>query len=232
MTRQALAFCVHLLTASGAAIALFAMLAAADQNWKWMFIWLALALFVDGIDGPLARLARTKKYAANWDGVLLDLIVDFLTYAFIPAYALAQARLMPPWEGWFLAIVIVSTSALYFADTRMKLPDNSFSGFPACWNMVVQVFFALLPPPPLMIAVVCILGLAQFFPLKFIHPIRTLRLRGLSLAVTLAWCAFALWTIFSDFRTPPLAGIGLIVTSLYLLAVGIVFQLWPGKTAR
>ena len=92
MTKQTLAFCVHLLTASGAAIALFAMLAAAAQDWKWMFIWLGLALFVDGIDGPLARMARTKKYAPNWDGILLDLIVDFLTYAFIPAYALAQAH--------------------------------------------------------------------------------------------------------------------------------------------
>lgn len=232
MTKQALAFCVHLLTASGAAIALFAMLAAAAQDWKWMFIWLGAALFVDGIDGPLARMAQVKRYAANWDGILLDLIVDFLTYAFIPAYALAQAHLMPAWQGWVLAIIIVSTSAMYFADTRMKTPDNSFSGFPSCWNMVVLVFFALFPPPWVMGLVVCLLALAQFFSLKFIHPVRTERLHGLSLAVILAWCAFALWTIFSDFVTPPLAGVGLIVTSLYLLGVGIYIQFWLDRPAR
>ena len=231
MTKQTLAFCVHLLTASGAAIALFAMLAAAAQDWKWMFIWLGLALFVDGIDGPVARVAHTKKYAANWDGILLDLIVDFLTYAFIPAYALAQAQLMPAWAGWFLAIVIVSTSAMYFADTRMKMPDNSFSGFPSCWNMVVLVFFALLPPPWVIGTVVCLLALAQFFALKFIHPVRTERLRWLSLPVTLAWCGFALWTIVADFQTPHIAGLGLIVSSLYLISVGVFIQFWSERTA-
>ncbi len=232
MTKNTLAFCVHLLTASGAAIALFAMLAAGNRDWKWMFIWLGLALFVDGIDGPLARLAKTKKYAANWDGILLDLIVDFLTYAFIPAYALAQAHLMPAWEGWFLAIVIVSTSAMYFADTRMKMPDNSFSGFPSCWNMVVLVFFALLPPPWVMIAIVCLLALAQFFSLKFIHPVRTKRLQYLSLPVTFAWCGFALWTIVADFHTPYLAGLGLVVSSIYLITIGVFMQFWPERTSR
>jgi phosphatidylcholine synthase len=224
MTRQSFAFMIHLLTASGAAVALFAMLAAAAQDWKMMFFWLGLALFIDGIDGPLARMAQVKTYAPHWDGILLDLIIDFLTYAFIPAYALARAGLMPEWEGWLLAIVIVSTSAMYFADTRMKTPDNSFSGFPSCWNMVVLVCFALTPPPWVILAVVALLALAQFFPLKFIHPVRTERLHRLSLGVTLLWCGFALWTMFADFRTPPLAAAGLIVTSLYLMLVGLFIQ--------
>lgn len=229
MTRHALAFAVHLFTASGAALALFAMLAAGAHDWKWMFIWLGLALLVDGIDGPVARAAHVKTYAPQWDGVLLDLIVDFLTYAFIPAYALATSQIMPPWEGWLLAVVIVSTSAMYFADTRMKMPDNSFSGFPSCWNMVVLVFFALHVPHPVMAVIVCILALAQFFSLKFVHPVRTVRLRWLTLPMTLAWSGFALWIVAADFNTPHLAGAGLIVTSLYLTSVGIFLQLWPGK---
>ena len=82
------AFAVHLFTASGAALALMALVAATRGDWSLMFGWLGLALIVDGIDGPLARRVDIKRNAANWDGVLLDLVVDYLTYVFIPAYAL------------------------------------------------------------------------------------------------------------------------------------------------
>ena len=60
--------------------------------------------------------------------MLLDLIIDYLTYVFIPAYALFKSGLMDGWTGWFAIIVITFASAMYFADTRMKTKDNSFSG--------------------------------------------------------------------------------------------------------
>ena len=91
MKTKPLAFSVHLLTGSGAALALMALVAATQADWRLMFGWLGLALIVDGIDGPLARKADTKKNAANWDGVILDLVIDYLTYVFIPAYALIYA---------------------------------------------------------------------------------------------------------------------------------------------
>ncbi len=82
------ALSVHLLTASGAVLSMFAMLAAVEEQWSLMFLWLVVALFVDGIDGPLARRYEVERNWPNYDGVLMDLIVDFLTYVFIPAYAL------------------------------------------------------------------------------------------------------------------------------------------------
>ena len=139
MTARAKALLVHLLTASGAVLSMLAMLAAVDAQWSLMFLWLLVALIVDGIDGPLARRYDVKK---NWpihDGVLMDLIVDYLTYVFIPAYALFKSGLLPGWTGWLAIIAITYASVIYFADTRMKTKDNSFSGFPACWNMVVLV---------------------------------------------------------------------------------------------
>lgn len=99
MKKSIPAFSVHLFTASGAVFALFAMLAAGDNNWSVMFLWLLGSMIVDGLDGPLARHFQVKKYAANWDGELLDLIIDYLTYVFIPAYALAQSDLLPEWEA-------------------------------------------------------------------------------------------------------------------------------------
>ena len=145
MTNESRALLVHLLTASGAVFAMLALLAAAQGKWAIMFLWLVVAFAVDGIDGPLARKYDVKTNAPEFDGVLLDLIIDYLTYVFVPAYALFKSGLLPGWTGWFAIIIITFTSAMYFADTRMKTKDNSFSGFPGCWNMLVLAIFALQP---------------------------------------------------------------------------------------
>lgn len=145
MSPQIKALAVHLFTATGAVFAMLAMLAAVDGKWDLMFVWLVVAFLVDGIDGPLARHYHVKKNAPQFDGVLLDLIIDYLTYVFIPAFALFKSGLMDGWSGWLMIIIITFASAMYFADTRMKTKDNSFSGFPGCWNMVVLVLFALAP---------------------------------------------------------------------------------------
>ena len=145
MTIKVKALAVHLLTATGAVFAMLAMLAAVNEKWDMMFVWLVVAFFVDGIDGPLARKYDVKTNAATFDGVLLDLIIDYLTYVFIPAYALFASGLLAGWTGWVAIIVITFASALYFADTRMKTKDNSFQGFPGCWNMAVIVIFATEP---------------------------------------------------------------------------------------
>ncbi|MGD9864876.1 MAG: phosphatidylcholine/phosphatidylserine synthase, partial [Pseudodonghicola sp.] len=129
MTPQLRALSVHLFTATGAVVAMLAMLAAVDQKWSLMFLWLVVAFLIDGIDGPLARRYHVKTYAPDFDGVLLDLIIDYLTYVFIPAFALFKSGLMDGWTGWVAISVITFTSAMYFADTRMKTKDNSFKGF-------------------------------------------------------------------------------------------------------
>ena len=99
---------------------MLAMLAAIDREWELMFLWLVVAFAVDGMDGPLARKYHVQKYAPEFDGVLLDLIIDYLTYVFIPAFALFSSDLLPGWTGWVAIIVITYASAMYFADTRMK----------------------------------------------------------------------------------------------------------------
>ena len=126
------ALSVHLLTATGAVLSMLAMLAAVEGRWNLMFLWLVLALIVDGIDGPLARRYNVGVNWPTYDGVLMDLIIDYMTYVFIPAYALFKSGLLPGWPGWIAIIVIVYWSVIYFADTRMKTKDKSFAGFPAC----------------------------------------------------------------------------------------------------
>ena len=231
MTPQPRALSVHLFTATGAVFAMLSMLAAVDGKWSLMFLWLVVAFFVDGFDGPLARKYHVKKYAPEFDGVLLDLIIDYLTYVFIPAFALFKSGLMDGWTGWFAIIVITFASAMYFADTRMKTKDNSFSGFPGCWNMVVLVIFALEPNFWVSFVIVASLAVAMFLPLKFIHPVRTERWRWLSLPMALAWTFFAGWAAWVDFHPESWAHWGLVVTTLYLLFAGIAQQLIPARDA-
>jgi len=232
MTPKIRALSVHLLTATGAVFAMLAMLAAVDTRWDLMFLWLVVAFFVDGIDGPLARHYDVKKNAAEFDGVLLDLIIDYLTYVFIPAFALFKSGLMDGWTGWFAIILITFTSAMYFADTRMKTKDNSFSGFPGCWNMLVLVIFALEPNFWVSLALVTILAVAMFLPLKFVHPVRTERWRVVTLPVAIAWTFFAGWAAWVDFHPESWAHWGLVVTSVYLLGAGVTQQAIPERTAK
>lgn len=229
MTPRLSALAVHLLTASGAVFAMLAMLEAVKQDWAMMFVWLVVAFAVDGIDGPLARKTDVKTNAPEFDGVLLDLIIDYLTYVFIPAFALFSSGLMDGWSGWVMIILVTFASALYFADTRMKTKDNSFSGFPGCWNMLVLVLFALSPSWIICLGLVTILTVAMFVPIKFIHPVRTNRWRWISLPMALAWTFFAGWAAWVDFHPESWAHWGLIVTSVYLLCAGAAQQVLFGR---
>ncbi len=228
MNAKTKAISVHFLTATGAVFAMLAMLEAIERDWSMMFVWLIVAFAVDGIDGPLARRYEVKEHAPQFDGVLLDLIIDYLTYVFIPAYALYASGLMDGWSGWVAVIVITFASALYFCDTRMKTADNSFAGFPGCWNMLIIVLFALSPPWWLCLGLISVLATAMFMPVKFIHPVRTARWRAVSLPVALAWTGFAGFAAWEDFEPGIIVIVGLIITSIYLLLAGALQQVLQG----
>ena len=221
---------VHYFTALGAVFAMLAMLAAVEERWDLMFLWLLVAFFVDGLDGPLARKYQVTRYAAEYDGVLLDLIIDYLTYVFIPAYALFVSGLLNGWSGWVCIIVIAFTSVLYFSDTRMKTKDNSFSGFPACWNMLIVVFFTIRPSWQLILIIVILLSISMFTNLKFIHPVRTKRWRNLTLPMALIWIYLAGFSAWNNFVTGPFIEIPLLISSTYLLLAGITQQMMTHKS--
>lgn len=225
MTIKQKALAVHFLTATGAVFAMLAMLAAVQENYDIMFFWLVVAFFVDGIDGPLARKYNVKTNAPEFDGVLLDLIIDYLTYVFIPAFALFQSGRMDGWSGWLMLIIVTFASAMYFCDTRMKTKDNSFSGFPGCWNMLVLVIFALNIPWYISLVLVTFLAITMFIPLKFVHPVRTERWRTVTLPMALAWTFFAGWAALVNFHPESWAAWGLVVTSVYLIFAGVAQQI-------
>src|SRR5664279_3014285 len=178
--RRAAAFSVHIFTALGAGVALIALMEAVREHWAAMFAWLGLALVIDAIDGPMARRLDVKRLQPDWSGDVLDLVVDFVTYVFVPAYAIAASGLLLPLASPLLGAGIVVTGALYFADRRMKAADNHFRGFPALWNAAAFYLFLLHWSPASSSVAVFVLIVLTFVPFHVLHPLRVVRLRWLS----------------------------------------------------
>jgi phosphatidylcholine synthase len=214
---RAAAFGVHVFTALGAGIALIALLEAVREHWSAMFGWLGVALIVDGIDGPLARRLDVVKLQPRWSGDTLDLVVDFLTYVFVPAYAIAASRLLPPIAGPLIGFGIVVTSALYFADRRMKTADNHFRGFPALWNAAAFYLFLLQPSPWLATLAMAVLIVLTFAPIHVLHPVRVVRFRMFNLALIAIWAMLTIATVMMDFNVSPSIRAALCAIGLYVV---------------
>ncbi|HTR13466.1 MAG TPA: phosphatidylcholine synthase [Roseiarcus sp.] len=213
---------VHIFTASGGAVAVLALYAAIERNFPACFAWLGLAFFIDGIDGTLARAAKVHVTAASIDGAVLDLVVDFLTYVLVPVVALWRSDLMPTEVSFWIGLLVVISSALYFADVRMKTDDLWFRGFPAAWNVLVLYLFALRPPWPLSAAVLLVAAGLMFAPVVFVHPLRVVRLRKLTIAMSIGWFAFAGLSLLQNLMPTPWVKAGLIVTAAYFLALPLL----------
>jgi phosphatidylcholine synthase len=216
------AFAVHVFTASGAALGLLALILATGGHWAAMFMCLGVALIVDGIDGPLARAFNVKELLPRWSGEGLDFVVDFVTYVFVPAYAIAASGLLPDGLAIPLALIIAVTGALYFADRNMKTDENYFRGFPAVWNLVAFYLYVLTPEPWLAAAVIVALAILTFVPVRFVHPLRVRHWRVLNIALMVVWAALALITVITDLAPGPVVRIALCVIALYFLVAGLL----------
>jgi phosphatidylcholine synthase len=224
-TARAAAFSVHIFTAMGAGIALIALLEAVREHWAAMFAWLGLALVIDALDGPIARRLDVVRVQPDWSGEVLDLVVDFVTYVFVPAYAITASGMLLPLAAPLLGAGIVVTGALYFADRRMKTPDNHFRGFPALWNAVA--FYLFLLHPSLALASLSVAGLIvlTFVPFNVIHPVRVARLRGLTLSLIGIWAVLAIVTLLYDFNVAMPVTIALCAIAVYVVASDAVIRL-------
>jgi phosphatidylcholine synthase len=214
---RAAAFSVHIFTAMGAGVALIALLEAVREHWAAMFAWLGLALVIDALDGPIARRLDVARVQPDWSGDVLDLVVDFVTYVFVPAYAITASGLLLPVAAPILGAGIVVSGALYFADRRMKTADNHFRGFPALWNAAAFYLFLLHLSPALSSLAVAALIVLTFVPVHVLHPVRVVRWRGLTLSLIGVWAVLAIFTLASDFDVGAPVTIGLCAIAAYIV---------------
>lgn len=190
---------VHVFTASGIVCALAAVLALHKGDYVALFLWLAIAFVIDGVDGTFARAFDVKKRLPRFSGEQLDIVIDYVTYVFIPALTLLHAGYLAGTMGVVLAAAILMSSLFHFSDTASKTDDHCFVGFPAIWNIVAFYTFALAPPPWLAAVVVFGLVLLTFVPMRWIHPLRVRHFRAVSVTLLAVWMLTAVWILWTGF---------------------------------
>jgi phosphatidylcholine synthase len=216
---------VHLFTGLGALCGLMATLAVFAGAWEALFAWLGAALVIDGVDGTFARMAKVDRRLPRFSGDRLDLVIDYVTYVFVPTVALLQAGFLQGHVGLALAGMILLSSLYHFADTQSKTDDYSFVGFPAIWNAVAFYVFAFALSPRAAAAAVLVCVALTFVPLKWAHPLRTASLRPVTAAGVVLWVAAAASTLWSGFPARGWEAAALLMSAAY--AVGLT--LWSGR---
>ena len=226
------AACVHVFTASGLIFGFLALIATVEGAQGLAFLWLGLALLVDGIDGSLARWAQVRIYTPQIDGATLDNVIDFFTYAIIPALMIWQWGLAPAGLQTLAGCMVILAAGYTYAQTGMKAPDHCFVGFPALWN--VLVFFLVLFDMGSWVSfgLISLCAGLTLVPTSYIHPLRT-PLYGhewINWVAALIWIVSAAvlgsWVLYLDgaVTDSKLWLTGLIASSCYF--AGLSFA-WP-----
>ncbi len=224
-----LSYLIHLFTVSGVLFGFLALLASIQKDLPLAFFFLALALFIDGIDGSLARKVDVKKYTPHISGENLDNIIDYLNYVFVPAFVIYWLDIVPPGTELLSALIILVVSCYTFANNNMKTSDFYFSGFPALWNLVILYFYILNTNPLLNFIVICALSVLTFIPIKYSHPFRVIYLRKTTLSILTIWFfTTVLIFYFDDFED----SISKIVFFLWVLTNIYFFLLTIVRTIR
>jgi phosphatidylcholine synthase len=216
------AFTVHVFTATGAALGLLALILGTGGHWAGMFLCLGLALVVDGLDGPIARAFDVENVLPRWSGATLDLVVDFTTYVFVPAYAIAASGLLPQFLAIPAGIIVVISGALYFADREMKTKDNYFRGFPAVWNLAAFYLYLLEPPEWAAAVAIAVLAGLSFAPIKFLHPLRVQHWRTVNIALLAVWAALAFVAVIQDLSPGLYVTVPLSLIAVYFFIIGLL----------
>jgi phosphatidylcholine synthase len=201
-------------------------------DWQMMFVWLGAALIIDAADGPLARRLSVKTVLPRFNGERLDLIVDYLTYVAVPAYALTEAAIVPEAARLPAAAAILLSSLFHVADVNSKTEEGYFVGFPAIWNIVLLYLFALGLSPAAALAVVAMFVALTFVPILAVHPFRVERLRWLTCLIAALWTGAAAVAVANPFPSPLWVKALLVATAIYLASVGIVRSLFRPDQAR
>jgi phosphatidylcholine synthase len=221
------AWAIHVLTASGAVLAFLALLAVEQERWRLALLWLAAALIVDGIDGPLARWAGVVRRTPGINGATLDLVVDYLTYVFVPAMLIYRAGLLPASYAAAAVGAILVSSLYTFARTDMKSADNFFLGFPALWNVIAFYLFMLQAGAMAGAVTVGVFVLLTFAPIHFVHPVRVRSYQPWIAVLTGLWGTSSLSMLSPDLSLTwkhALLSLSLASASA-LLAIGVMHTL-------
>jgi phosphatidylcholine synthase len=227
------AWSVHLLTASAAPAGVLAVLASARGDYVTSFLWMAYTIFSDAIDGTLARAVEVKRVLPWFDGTRLDDVVDYFTWVIVPVFFILHARLLPPDVAVPVVLVPVLASAYGFCRTDAKTADHFFTGFPSYWNIVAFYLYALGWPPGVNAALLVLLAILVFVPIRYLYPSRTTTLRPLTVGFGVAWGILMIWLLVHLADAPRgLVRLSLVYPAYYFGLSLLLHFRRPAETAR
>ena len=168
------AIVVHLYTASGVLLALFVAmeLCGPAPDPRRIFLALTAAVVIDATDGTLARRWEVKRVLPAINGRIIDDIVDYLTYTFLPLLLIWRMGWVPaPGAVWIAPAMVASLFG--FANTGAKDEgEGFFLGFPSYWNVVAFYagFFHRLYGAGVNAVLLLLLALLTVLPVRFLYP--------------------------------------------------------------
>lgn len=193
-----MAWAVHLLTASGAVVGGWCLVAIHRGDYRGAFFGMVLAGVIDAVDGPLARLARVKEVLPQFDGTKLDDIVDYLNYVVVPIVLIHEASLLPASVSiWILPFPLL-TSAYRFCHVSAKTQDHFFTGFPSYWNILACYYYVGRSPLWFNAVFTLFAAIMVLVPIRYIYPSRTRILRPFTIGLGILWSVallILLWQI-------------------------------------
>ena len=162
-------------------------------SFRWVFVLMLAATFVDATDGAMARAVRIREVLPGFDGRRLDDLVDWLTFTCLPLLFLWKADVLGNLGGWWL-IVPLMASAYGFCQVSIKTADGFFLGFPSYWNLVALYLYNLQPIPNwLSLSLILVLSVLTFVPLRYIYPSQPGLVNRLTLILGAVWSLVLLW---------------------------------------
>ena len=181
---------LHLLTSFGIICSFFALKNTIDGEIFKAFMWLGLGLFIDSIDGTIARFLKVNESLPHIDGHMLDSIIDYINYIFVPAFMLHYFGILPEILDIIIPAIIMVTSVISYSNKNTKTDENYYIGFPAIWNVVVLYLVILNYNSLINTGVLIFLIILKILPLRFVHPFRTEKFRKLTLVMSFSWFVF------------------------------------------
>lgn len=220
----------HLYTGLGAVAALAATLDVVAGDFRGAFLWLGVQLLIDATDGLLARALRVKERLPQFDGARLDDIIDYLTYVFIPVLLMLQAGLLPDDWGVGVGALVLLASGYGFcrADAKTLTSDYFFTGFPSYWNLVALYLYLFRWSPAVNGAILIVLALLVFVPIRYVYPSRTRTLSRLTTILGAAWALLLTWIVW---RLPATASPWHIVSLIFPIYY-VALSLWLDQRSR
>ena len=232
--RKILAWGVHLYTATGlvAAAAMAVLIVrGGEESLRGALALMVLATVIDSTDGWLARRARVKEFAPNFDGRRLDDLIDFQTYTSLPLLLIWRAGLLPDALSWWLLLPLLA-SAYGFSQVNAKTDDGFFLGFPSYWNIVAFYLFFLRPPAWASLALIVTLALLTFVPWRYLYPSQRAPFSRLTNLLAVVWVA-ALLLILARWPAIPgwLVPLSLAFPAYYMLmSWALTLRRWRGMS--